>query len=146
HRRPGRHDAARAHRPARRADRHRRTPARAGPAAGRRLPGPCRARAGGRHGQLPGARIRGRARERRGVMTPAERVEPRLSVVIPTYNRSGQLRRTLTTLTQQSIPPDEFEVIVAYDGSSDDTAAVVKEFADRLRVAYTYQEDLGFRA
>src|SRR3712207_3238298 len=71
---------------------------------------------------------------------------PRISVVIPTYNRSGMLRRTLSELTRQSIPPEEFEVVVADDGSTDDTRAVVDEFADVLRISYHYQEDLGFRA
>ncbi|MEJ3747472.1 glycosyltransferase [Actinomycetes bacterium KLBMP 9797] len=78
-------------------------------------------------------------------MTGQEK-QPRVSVVIPTYNRSDMLRRTLTELTRQSMPADEFEVVVADDGSTDDTKAVVDEFTDRLRVAYTFQEDLGFRA
>jgi glycosyltransferase involved in cell wall biosynthesis len=77
---------------------------------------------------------------------PAGQRAPRISVVVPTYNRSELLRRTLTELTRQSVAPDEFEVIVSDDGSTDDTEAVVKGFADRLRIAYTFQEDLGFRA
>ncbi|NUT95583.1 MAG: glycosyltransferase [Saccharothrix sp.] len=71
---------------------------------------------------------------------------PRISVVIPTYNRSGMLRRTLSELTRQSIPPEDFEVVVTDDGSTDDTKAVVDEFAGVLRISYHYQEDLGFRA
>jgi glycosyltransferase involved in cell wall biosynthesis len=71
---------------------------------------------------------------------------PRISVVIPTYNRSGLLRKTLHQLTRQDLPVQDFEVIVADDGSSDDTKAVVEEFADTLQTAYHFQPDLGFRA
>ncbi|MEV4625130.1 glycosyltransferase [Micromonospora sp. NPDC049523] len=72
--------------------------------------------------------------------------DPKVSVVIPTYNRRELLHNTLLQLTRQSLPPDEFEVVVADDGSTDDTRAVVDQFRDRLRLAYSYQEDLGFRA
>ncbi|GAA4689952.1 glycosyltransferase [Phytohabitans rumicis] len=71
---------------------------------------------------------------------------PRVSVVIPTYNRRDLLIETLGHFTRQSIPADEFEVIVADDGSTDDTKAVVDSFADRLNMKYTFQEDQGFRA
>jgi GT2 family glycosyltransferase len=71
---------------------------------------------------------------------------PLASVVIPTYNRSALLRRTLESLTQQTIPAAGFEVVVADDGSSDDTRAVVDSFAGRLRVEYCFQPDEGFRA
>jgi glycosyltransferase involved in cell wall biosynthesis len=73
-------------------------------------------------------------------------VNPRISVVIPTYNRSEMLRSTLVCLAEQSLPTDEYEVIVSDDGSSDDTKAVVESIAGRLRIKYHFQEDLGFRA
>jgi glycosyltransferase involved in cell wall biosynthesis len=71
--------------------------------------------------------------------------DPTISVVIPTYNRSWLLAEGLRGLARQTLPADEFEVIVADDGSTDDTAAVVASFADRLRLKYHVQEDLGFR-
>jgi glycosyltransferase involved in cell wall biosynthesis len=37
-------------------------------------------------------------------------------------------------------------VIVGDDGSSDETAEVVRSFGQRLRMCYHFQEDLGFRA
>jgi glycosyltransferase involved in cell wall biosynthesis len=72
--------------------------------------------------------------------------EPAVSVVIPTYNKRDELRQTLETLTAQEFPAGEFEVIVADDGSSDDTAEVAASFDGPLRVKYVFQEDLGFRA
>jgi glycosyltransferase involved in cell wall biosynthesis len=71
---------------------------------------------------------------------------PRVSVVIPTYDRCEMLRSALEHLTLQRLPTSEFEVIVADDGSSDATRAVVESFSGRLRMKYHFQEDLGFRA
>ncbi|UXH76533.1 glycosyltransferase [Roseateles amylovorans] len=67
------------------------------------------------------------------------------SVVIPTYNRARLLKHTLDSLVAQRLDRSRFEVLVVDDGSSDDTAAVVDAFRDRLTVSYFFQEDLGFR-
>ncbi|QSB16412.1 glycosyltransferase [Natronosporangium hydrolyticum] len=72
--------------------------------------------------------------------------EPKVSVVVPTYNREDMLRLTLTSLSDQTLPTEDFEVIVADDGSSDGTSDVVRSFDHRLRLKYTFQDDLGFRA
>lgn len=71
---------------------------------------------------------------------------PVCTVVIPTYNRLGHLRRTLDALTRQDIGPDQFEVIVVDDGSTEPTSELVQRYADRLDVSYHYQPDEGFRA
>jgi hypothetical protein len=49
----------------------------------------------------------------------------RVSVVIPAYNRSAQLRKTLQALAAQRADSPEFEVHVADDGSEEDLEAVV---------------------
>jgi glycosyltransferase involved in cell wall biosynthesis len=71
---------------------------------------------------------------------------PKISVVIPTYNRCEMLRRTLWTLARQGLPREDYEVIVADDGSSDATADAVRSFHGDLDLTYHFQEDLGFRA
>jgi len=70
---------------------------------------------------------------------------PTLSVVVPTYNRAPLLRRTLMSLVEQRNAPP-FEVIVADDGSADDSQQVTAEFRDRLAIRYCHQEDKGYRA
>jgi glycosyltransferase involved in cell wall biosynthesis len=70
---------------------------------------------------------------------------PKISVIIPTYNRKKLLRETLLQLARQTLPADEFEVIVADDGSSDGTREVVDSFSGQLQMGYHFQEDLGFR-
>jgi GT2 family glycosyltransferase len=74
-----------------------------------------------------------------------ESMNPRLSVVVPTYNRTEELQGTLASLAAQRFPVDEFEVIVADDGSSDLTAEVVRSFESRLALRYYFQEDRGMR-
>jgi glycosyltransferase involved in cell wall biosynthesis len=55
-------------------------------------------------------------------------VSPRISVVIPTRNRSRLLRLTLGDLVRQTIPPDQYEIVVVIDGDNNhETAAVVEE-------------------
>ena len=55
---------------------------------------------------------------------------PRVSVIIPTYNSEAYIRETLASVFSQSY--QDFELIVVDDGSSDQTAAVVKSYGDRL--------------
>jgi glycosyltransferase involved in cell wall biosynthesis len=54
----------------------------------------------------------------------------KLDVVVPTYNRSGLLRRTISSLLQARVPEGlEVTILIADNNSSDDTAQVVREIA-----------------
>ncbi|NMM53372.1 glycosyltransferase [Paenibacillus aquistagni] len=70
----------------------------------------------------------------------------RASIIIPTYNRSEILSYTLESILRQSIDLNEIEVIVADDGSSDDTEEVVLRYQNKLKLKYVRQEDQGYRA
>lgn len=61
-------------------------------------------------------------------MTPASAAS--ISIIVATYNRAALLRRTLTSVLAQTVPP--LEVLVADDGSTDDTALLLREFAGRV--------------
>ncbi len=49
----------------------------------------------------------------------------KLSVVVATYNRCEVLRKTLACLANQTLPADQYEVIVVDDGSPDQTGTMV---------------------
>lgn len=55
----------------------------------------------------------------------------RTTVIIPTFNRSAYLRETLESLFAQTLPPAE--IIVADDGSTDDTPEQMAKLGDRIR-------------
>lgn len=71
--------------------------------------------------------------------------DPRLSVVVCTWNRAPLLRGCLDSLLAQELPAGAFEVLVVDDGSSDDTAAVAAAAAGRggPAVAYLLQDHQG---
>ncbi|WP_205698102.1 glycosyltransferase family 2 protein [Conexibacter sp. SYSU D00693] len=52
---------------------------------------------------------------------------PVASVVFATHNRAERLRALLRSLEEQTVPTDQFEVVVVDDGSSDHTAEVLAD-------------------
>lgn len=60
---------------------------------------------------------------------PHENHTVELSVIIPSYNRRPILIRALQALCEQDLPPSQFEIIVADDGSQDGTREAVEAFA-----------------
>jgi glycosyltransferase involved in cell wall biosynthesis len=57
---------------------------------------------------------------------------PKVSVVIPTYNRAAKVRATIESVLAQTMT--DLEVIVVDDGSSDGTGKILEEtFGDRIR-------------
>jgi glycosyltransferase involved in cell wall biosynthesis len=67
-------------------------------------------------------------------------MNPKVSVVIPTYKRPTIVLKCIETVLTQTF--SDLEVIVVDDGSADDTGNVVaKAFGDRVR--YYYQDNQG---
>ncbi len=69
-------------------------------------------------------------------------MHPRISVIIPTYNRASRLAQAIESVLAQTF--QDFELIVVDDGSADDTLQVVRRFADRVR--YIRQPHRGVSA
>jgi len=68
----------------------------------------------------------------------------RLTVVMPTYNRSELVGRALRGLLEQSVSPSDYEIIVVDDGSTDETSEVVGAVgAPEERLRYFRQENKG---
>lgn len=66
---------------------------------------------------------------------------PRVSVIVPTYNRADELRRCLDSLVSQTI--EDFEVVVCDDGSTDNTSKVVNDYTSLLDITYSFAENFG---
>lgn len=56
----------------------------------------------------------------------------RVSCIVPTYNGAAFLAEALDSICAQTRAP--FEILVADDGSTDDTLAVAARYGDRVRV------------
>ena len=54
---------------------------------------------------------------------------PLISVIVPTFNRRPLLDGLLAALEGQSYPRNRYEIILVDDGSTDDTAAFLTQFA-----------------
>ena len=68
----------------------------------------------------------------------------RLSVVIPTKNRSDLLSENLESLLAQTLPSEEFEVIIVDNGSTDNTKEIISSFKDKIEnLKYFYIEKPG---
>ncbi len=68
---------------------------------------------------------------------------PLISVVIPTHQRAPLLERSLGSLTTQTLPPSQFEVVVVDDGSSDWTQTVCARLAEVLPLCCFRIENSG---
>jgi glycosyltransferase involved in cell wall biosynthesis len=62
--------------------------------------------------------------------------KPYFSVVIPTYNRGNYISATLKSVLAQTF--NDYEIIVVDDGSTDNTADLIKKIKDS-RIKYIYQ-------
>ncbi len=69
-----------------------------------------------------------------------------ISVIVTTYNREDALEAVLRSLARQT--DQNFEVVVADDGSKQPTAALVESWKARIghRLEHVWHEDRGFRA
>lgn len=53
-----------------------------------------------------------------------------ISVVIPSFNEEERIERCLQSISKQSIPRDQYEVIVVDGGSKDRTREIAEKYAD----------------
>jgi glycosyltransferase involved in cell wall biosynthesis len=65
-----------------------------------------------------------------------------ISVIVPTFNRCGSLRRALASVMDQTHVPAE--IIVIDDGSTDATASMLR--AEFPEAVYCFQENNGVSA
>ncbi|MHC4288004.1 MAG: glycosyltransferase family 2 protein [Planctomycetota bacterium] len=66
----------------------------------------------------------------------------KISAVIPAYNADKYIARSIDSVLSQTRPVDE--IVVVDDGSTDNTAAVIKSYGDKIR--YIHQPNAGVSA
>lgn len=54
------------------------------------------------------------------------------SVIIPTYNEERFIRRCLDSIRAQRVAPDQVEIVVVDNGSTDQTLTICQEYTDRI--------------
>ena len=70
-----------------------------------------------------------------------------VSVIIPTYNGCEMLRKSLPTWMHQTLPHEEYEVIIVDNRSTDDTRTMVEQLiADKPNFHYLYEPKPGATA
>src|SRR5215831_17735767 len=69
--------------------------------------------------------------------------EPRLTIVVPSYNRLASLERLLSSLERQTVPHDEFEVVVVDDGSTDGTFDALQRRQTSITLRVCQQANAG---
>lgn len=74
-------------------------------------------------------------------MQDIDTTQPLVSVVIATYNMARYLDQAIDSILVQQWRP--LEIIVVNDGSTDDTDAVMKKYADYPQVRYIATENQG---
>jgi glycosyltransferase involved in cell wall biosynthesis len=72
----------------------------------------------------------------------------RISAVVCTYSNAPFLKLTLNSLVKQTLPSDEYEIIVVDNNSTDNTREVVRDFEARAshRIKYVLETTQGLGA
>jgi len=68
-------------------------------------------------------------------------MRPKVSVIIPTYNRKGLLPKTIQSVFAQSFT--DYEIIVIDDGSIDSTHESIVDLIEAEKIRYAYQTNKG---
>jgi glycosyltransferase involved in cell wall biosynthesis len=68
---------------------------------------------------------------------------PKCSLIVNVYNQAKQLDILLESALNQTC--QDFEIVVADDGSSDETESIVAQWKSSFEIRRVWHEDLGFR-
>ncbi len=67
--------------------------------------------------------------------------ELRFSVIVPVYNRPGEIKELLESLTTQT--DKDFEIIIVEDGSTEKSDKIVENFSGKLKLKYFFKQNSG---
>ena len=64
------------------------------------------------------------------------------SIIVPVYNRPNEIDELLESLTKQDFP-DDFEVLIVEDGSTEKSETIVENYKNQLNLRYFFKENSG---
>jgi glycosyltransferase involved in cell wall biosynthesis len=67
----------------------------------------------------------------------------KISVIIPAYNCAGFVEHTIGSVLSQDYAPDQLEIVIVNDGSTDDTATVLEKYAGRCTIVHTENQGVS---
>ncbi|MGE5457370.1 MAG: glycosyltransferase [Methanococcaceae archaeon] len=70
----------------------------------------------------------------------------RISIIIPTYNRGKYISITIQSFLELNYPKDDYEIIVANNNSTDDTAEIVHQYINNpegVKLNYIFEPRQG---
>ena len=70
-------------------------------------------------------------------------MQPRVSIIVPTYNRRDRLQRLLRTLESAVEQSPLFEVIVVVDGATDGSVEMLRQFEASYALRVLEQPNQG---
>jgi glycosyltransferase involved in cell wall biosynthesis len=68
-----------------------------------------------------------------------------VSVIITTYNYARYVERAIRSALHQSLPRDQYEIIVVDDASMDETPKILENYIDSVKV-YCMEKNMGLAA
>ncbi len=71
---------------------------------------------------------------------------PKISLIICTYNREKFLGKALQSLTKQTLPPEQFEILIVNNNATDGTEQISKDFIEtnpKLNIRYFVESNQG---
>jgi glycosyltransferase involved in cell wall biosynthesis len=66
-----------------------------------------------------------------------------ITVVICAHNQADYLHKSLTSLASQTLPNEQFEIIVVDNASVDHTKSIIKNFETMENLRYVYEPSIG---
>lgn len=70
-------------------------------------------------------------------------MQKQISAVICTLNRSNYLQKAISSLADQDLKRDAYEIVVVDNGSTDNTRSIVEHFSPIGNIRYLYEPALG---
>lgn len=74
-------------------------------------------------------------------MDPQNKLSPRISVIVPTFNVARYIKETIDSLLCQTFT--NFEIVVVDDGSSDQTVEIIQSYHDPRIILVRHESNFG---